>query len=267
MQPLLPVLLSSILAGYFATHIINRLIIRWEMDMPLLGAIGRCAWCGGSLPWQAALPGLELTGYGVLPTCGHAIPRWRGGTLLGVVAGSALLALLYRNAPWLELSQTLLLFYLLVPMVVIDLRTLEVESRIVVAGILLRFVSLTLFAPQQLAPMVGGALMGAGLFAMVDFFYRTLRGRTGLGEGDVAVMGLLGAFVGWQGILPLAGLAAICGVLIGAPAMLMLRRPLSSPMPFVPFLALAGIVMRLGQNLWQGELWRWLASLKLGPLG
>ncbi len=267
MQAPLLVLLTSLLAGLLATHVINRLLIRWGLGLSLWGAPGRCARCGGNLPWQVVLPGLEFVGHRVLPTCGHAIPPWRVGTLMVVVGGSAALALLYGGSSWLELSQSLLLFYLLLPLTVIDLRTLEVESRIVVAGIVLRFGCLALFAPHQLASMIGGALMGAGLFAMVDFFYQTLRGRTGLGEGDVAVMGLLGAFVGWQGILPVAGLAAVCGVLIGVPAMLVMRRPLSSPMPFVPFLALAGLAMRLSQTLWQEPLWRWMDSLKLGPLG
>lgn len=267
MQSLLPTLLSSILAGFLATHLINRLLLRWDQDLSLLGAFGRCARCGGNLPWQAILPGLELVGYRVLPTCGHAMPLWRGAMLVVVTGASVGLALLYQGAPWLELSQTLLLFYLLLPLTVIDLRSLEVESRIVVAGIVLRFCSLALLAPQQLAPMVGGALMGAGLFALVGFFYQTLRGRSGLGEGDVAVMGLLGAFVGWHGILPVAGLAALCGLLIGTPIMLALRRPLSSPIPFVPFLALSGLAIRLSQTLWLNELWRWMASLNLGPPG
>ena len=267
MQPLLPVLIASILSGFVATHVINRLLLRWGMGQSLLRDLGSCAWCGGSLPWQAVLPGLEFVGYRVLPTCGHAMPPWRAATLFGVIGGSAALALLHLDSSWLELSQTLLLFYLLIPLTAIDLRTLEVESRIVVAGIALRFFSLALFAPHQLAPMLGGALMGAGLFAMVEFFYQTLRGRSGLGEGDIAVMGLLGAFVGWQGILPVAGLAAVFGVLIGAPAMLVLRRPLSSPIPFVPFLALAGVAVQLSQTLWREQLWRWMDWLRLGPLG
>ncbi len=264
MHPLLPVLLSSILAGYLATVVINRMLLCWALDKSIFAAPGRCAWCGGALPWQAVLPGLELIGRRVVPACGHAMPFWRVGTLLALVGGSAGLALLYRGGSWLELSQTLLLFYVLLPLTVIDLRTLEVDARIVVAGIALRFACLALLAPQQMVAMIGGMLMGAGLFAMVGFIYQALRERSGLGEGDAAVMGLLGAFVGWQGVAPVAGLAAVGGVLIGAPVLLVLRRSLASPLAFVPFLAASGLAVRLSQTLWQEQWWAWVSSLSLG---
>ena len=144
MDTLLPVLLSSIFAGYLATLVINRMLLCWALDKSILAAPGRCAWCGGSLPWQAVLPGLELIGRRVLPACGHAMPFWRVGTLLALVGGSAGLALLYGGGSWLELSQTLLLLYVLLPLTVIDLRTLEVDARIVVGGIALRFACLAL---------------------------------------------------------------------------------------------------------------------------
>ena len=97
---------------------------------------------------------------------------------------------------------------------------------------------------------------------MVELIYRTARNRMGLGEGDAAVMGLIGFFVGWQGVLPVVGLAALSGLIVGFPVLLLRREPASStPIPFVPFLAAAGMAVFLVQNLGLPE---WLGRLPFG---
>ena len=145
---------------------------------------------------------------------------------------------------------------------VIDLRTLTVETRLVLIGLALRAVGLAIFQRSLLLPMGGGMLIGAGLFTMVELIYRAARNRVGLGEGDAAVMGLIGFFVGWQGVLPVVGLAALSGLIVGFPLLLLRREPTSStPIPFVPFLAAAGMAVFLSQNLGLPE---WLGRLPFG---
>ena len=95
--------------------------------------------------------------------------------------------------------------------------------------------------------MVAGMLIAAGLFHILDLLYEALRGRKGLGDGDAAVAGLLGAFVGMQGVLPMVALAALGGLIGGVTWLLATRRPLSTPVPFAPFLCAAGMVVYLAR--------------------
>jgi prepilin signal peptidase PulO-like enzyme (type II secretory pathway) len=143
------------------------------------------------------------------------------------------------------LAQALLLWCLVYPLAVVDLLTLTVEAPLLLAGLALRLAMVLIWQPAQALDMVGGALGGAGLLYLVGFAFRTLRGREGLGEGDAAVMALVGAFVGWQGLLPVVLLASVAGLLVGFPALLALRKPLHTPLPFAPFLCLAGLTIHL----------------------
>jgi prepilin signal peptidase PulO-like enzyme (type II secretory pathway) len=249
-------------AAFVLSLVINRAILRWSQGKSLWGGLGRCAVCGARLPWRAWLPGWELSGVRAVPACGHALPRWRALTVIVLTVGGAVLAFLQREAPWPVMAQAVLLLLLLYPLAVIDLVSLVVETRLVLLGLALRFLGLALYEEQHLLAMIGGMLMGAGLFAMVEVIYRTLRGRRGLGEGDAAVMGLIGAFVGWEGVLPVVAAGAVAGLLVGLPALVLTRRSLATPIPFVPFLALAGMAVFLVQTVWPEQWGRLIMSLQ-----
>ncbi len=90
---------------------------------------------------------------------------------------------------------------------------------------------------------------------MVEIIYGALRNRQGLGQGDAAVLGLIGAFVGWEGVFAVVGLSALLGLLVGVPWMVVGRRGLAAPLPFVPFLGLAGLGVYISRAL-ASDAWR-----------
>lgn len=187
-----------------------------------------------------------------------------GSLLLNPLAlgGSSLaLAFLPQLQGPVALSQALLLLYVLYPLAILDAATLTVEVPLVLGGLLLRMATLLTLQRGLVADMMGGMLGGAGLLYLVGFFYRWLRGREGLGEADAAVMGLIGSFVGWQGILPVILLAAVAGLLIGFPLLLARRKPLHTPLPFGPYLCAAGLLVYLAR------LEGWTAFGLLSALG
>lgn len=165
--------------------------------------------------------------------------------LLG--AASLGLSLLPGLAEPLPLSQALLLLYLLYPLALVDLITLTVEPGLVLGGMVLRMGAVLALQRGEAGDMLAGLLAGAGLLVLVGFAYQWLREREGLGEGDAMVLGLVGAFVGWQGLLSVVLLATVGGLLAGVPALLVLRKPLHTPLPFAPFLCAAGLAVFLAQ--------------------
>lgn len=165
-----------------------------------------------------------------------------------LLAGASLaLSLLPGLSRPLALSQALLLLYLLYPLALVDLVTLTIEPALAIGGMALRLLVVLAVQREAAADMLAGLLAGAGLLAVVGFAYQWLRRREGLGEGDPIVLGLVGAFVGWQGLLPVVLLATAGGLLAGAPMLLLLRKPLHTPLPFAPFLCAAGLVVYLAQ--------------------
>lgn len=158
-----------------------------------------------------------------------------------------------RHAPVFTFTQSLLLLYLLYPLALLDWMTMEVELRIVAMGLLARIAALLVFDRAMTPDATVGMLAGAGMMALAALGYRAIRGRAGLGEGDAGVLAISGAFVGLTGLVPVLLLAAAAGVVVGVAALFLLRKPLDTPIPFVPFLCAATLAVYLAQHLgWRG---------------
>lgn len=99
--------------------------------------------------------------------------------------------------------------------------------------------------PDFLADAVVGAMAGYASFAAIYWGYRLLRGREGLGYGDVKYLATLGAWHGWPALPALVFYAALFGCC--AVAFILCRhrklQVIKNPLPFGPFLAAAGFVV------------------------
>ena len=94
------------------------------------------------------------------------------------------------------------------------------------------------------------AVSGYGMLWAVYHAYRALTGREGFGYGDFKLLGALGAWLGWQ-LLPLVILlSAGVGAAIGITLILLRRHQRSEPLPFGPFLAVAGWLVLLWGQKW-----------------
>ncbi len=97
--------------------------------------------------------------------------------------------------------------------------------------------------------ILGAALGYLSLWSVYHLF-RLVTGKEGMGYGDFKLLGALGAWLGYQMLLPIVLLAAIVGSVIGGALILSRRTQRGNPMPFGPFLAAAGwIAMMWGPGL------------------
>ena len=64
-----------------------------------------------------------------------------------------------------------------------------------------------------------------------------------MGYGDFKLLSALGAWMGWQSLLPIIILSSLVGAVFGVSMILLTGRDRSVPMPFGPFLAGAGFLM------------------------
>ncbi len=85
-----------------------------------------------------------------------------------------------------------------------------------------------------------GAIIGYLVFAATQQLFEKVTGKVGMGQGDVKFLAALGAFLGWE-LLPLIIiLASVFGIIFALVHMLSKRHFASVPLPFGPYLALAG---------------------------
>ena len=172
--------------------------------------------------------------------------RWR--IFAGMSIATAALCVWRQWSP--ELLSDLILVTALVGIAWIDRKTLLIEGRLIALAMGLRLLWLSFFAPQEMLNSLTGLLIGAGILYFIGFLYETFRHRQGLGEGDAAVLGLIGLWVGWQGLGTVLLIAALSGIIIGGISLLRQRKVnqnipdlLQTQIPFAPFLCLGGLII------------------------
>lgn len=98
--------------------------------------------------------------------------------------------------------------------------------------------SLGLFA--GLHDAVWGVVLGFVPLWAVGAIYTRLTGRCGIGLGDVKLLAMIGAWGGWQVLVPTILLASCAGILVAAALRLLGKAQRNDPLPFGPYLAGAG---------------------------
>jgi len=98
-----------------------------------------------------------------------------------------------------------------------------------------------------------GIVLGGGILWAVAFGYEKLTGVEGMGFGDVKLLAMIGAFLGWRAVPLSLLIGSLSGSIIGITAMAILGKNRRWEIPFGPFLALGAILTLLFGN----QLLRW----------
>lgn len=129
-------------------------------------------------------------------------------------------------------------------------------------ALFLAFVSQPQFPLSFMESLIGSAI-GFLSFYGLSRGYALLTGEEGLGGGDVKLMGLIGAMLGWQGVLTTTLVASLSGAVVGLCLILFLGKHRRYPIPFGPFLAVGAFfhVLQLDSIFGWGGIQIWLESI------
>ena len=99
------------------------------------------------------------------------------------------------------------------------------------------------FALKQISfvESILGILAGGGSLFLVAWLYHLLTKKEGMGGGDIKLLAMIGAVIGWKGVLFTIFVASAVGTLAGMLIMLKTRKTMKLAVPFGPFLAIGGI--------------------------
>jgi len=208
--------------------------IRWYQNVPIFSYLllrGRCAGCGLPIPIRYLL--VEAI-TGVLFT--YVFMRFgiQWATILCWVFVSLLIAITF-----IDLDHQIIPDLLSLPGIGIGLT----------GSILLPWIPWT--------DSLLGILLGGGLLYLVALGYEVLAKREGMGGGDIKLLAMLGAFLGWQAIFPVVLISSLLGSLIGIPWMLLKKEDSTFAIPFGPFLAVSALIYLF----WGGIILRWYLGL------
>jgi leader peptidase (prepilin peptidase)/N-methyltransferase len=161
-----------------------------------------------------------------------------------LITGLLSLALVLRHGPGVPYALSMAFVCALIVVSFVDLQYQIIPDVISLPGIAVGLaVALT---PWGRVPwpdaFVGAAAGGGGLFAVAWVFER-LTGKEGMGLGDVKLLAMIGAWMGWRDLPFVILVASLSGILIGGGSLLATRRGLRVRIPFGPFLALGALLL------------------------
>ncbi|MEF3192928.1 MAG: A24 family peptidase [Halothiobacillaceae bacterium] len=200
-----------------------------------------CPSCGHPLRWWENLP---LISYLFLRgRCSACKTRISPQYPLVEAAAAALAVLAAAQVPfgWPLLAALVFVWALLV-LAVIDLNTMLLPDQLTLPllwlGLLLNVGGIFASLPDA---VIGAAAGYLALWAVYHGF-RLLTGKEGMGYGDFKLLAALGAWMGWQALPGIILLSSLVGAILGIAMMLLRGRDKNTPIPFGPYLAIAGLI-------------------------
>ncbi|MFQ2181787.1 prepilin peptidase [Aeromonas veronii] len=110
-----------------------------------------------------------------------------------------------------------------------------------------------------LADAVIGAMAGYLVLWSLYWAFKLLTGKEGMGYGDFKLLAALGAWLGWQALPIILLLSSLVGAVIGISLIALQKHHQGKPIPFGPYLAIAGWIALL----WGDTITRWYLSTLL----
>jgi leader peptidase (prepilin peptidase)/N-methyltransferase len=215
-----------------------------------------CPHCGQMLAWFDNIP---IFGYlalrGRCRNCGERI-SWQYPLVELVTAATFAFGWWYYGPGWLLVSR-LVFGCALIVLFAIDLEHHLLPNVITLPGIVVGFAFSFFTEPGWVASLIGLLLGGGALWGIAEAYY-LLRHEEGLGMGDVKMLSMIGAFLGWKLTVVTLLLASLSGSLIGVALIVTSRGTMKYALPFGTFLALgAAAATTVGPGLLNWYLGFW----------
>ena len=148
------------------------------------------------------------------------------------------------------------LSYVLLFLSFVDLDHRILPDKVTLPGILVGLIVAPLVGLTSLPESLIGAVAGGGALYLIALAGTAVFGKESMGGGDIKLAAMLGAFLGWQGVIVFLFIAFFVGAVVGVAVLAARRSEGDHTIPFGPFIALGAFVT----ILWGGEIVRWYLS-------
>jgi len=249
-------LVAAAIMGAVIGSFLNVCIYRLPRRESIVRPPSACPQCGRRLSWLENIP---LISYLFL---GGRCRGCRARISLRYPVVELVTALTFAAA-WLAYGPTPLLVSRLVfacaliVLFAIDLEHHLLPNVITLSGIVVGLAFSLLTEPGWTSAVVGILIGGGILFLIAEAYFR-IRHEEGLGMGDVKMLAMIGAFLGWKLTLVTLMMASLAGSVVGVLVLVSGRGGMKYALPFGTFLALgAGLAITTGSSVldWYLTLW------------
>ncbi|NVK54784.1 MAG: prepilin peptidase [Alteromonadaceae bacterium] len=215
------------------------------------------------------------------PQCGHKIRYWENipvisYVLLGRRCSQCKTVISFRYpavelitaimsvwiavhfGPSLAALTGIVLTWLLVAMTFIDLDKMILPDQLTLPLLWIGLLASTDTVFVTPTDAILGAAIGYFILWSIYWAFKLLTGKEGMGYGDFKLLAALGAFTGWQGLLIIILLSSFVGAAFGIVMMLRQKQGKDLAIPFGPYLAIAGWLTLLYQDIITTTYFNWV---------
>jgi len=237
--------LFGLLVGSFLNVVVHRLPRGTSIVFPR----SSCTFCGGAVSARDNIPVLSyLLLRGKCRRC--AAPISIRYPLVELATGILFALCAWRFGYTLETVVAIFFCCLLLCLALIDYDHFLLPDKITLPGILAGLLLQPWLPRTGYLDALLGVLLGAGALILIVNFWYWLRSEEGMGLGDVNMLAMVGAFLGWQGAAVTLFAATFAGALTGLLLMAMRQVRAGSRLPFGVFLSLgAAIALFFGERI------------------
>jgi leader peptidase (prepilin peptidase)/N-methyltransferase len=222
--------------GAMIGSFLNVCIYRLPLGRSIVWPGSACGSCGHQLSWFENIPVLSfLVLRGRCRAC-HARISWRY-PLVELLTAAMFAGAWWYYGPGALLASRLIFGCALIVLFAIDLEHHLLPNVITVPGLLVGFAFSPFAEPGWLASLIGILVGGGVLWGIAEAYY-LIRHEEGLGMGDVKMLAMIGAFVGWKLTLVTLMMASFAGSIVGVILIVSRRGGMKYALPFGTFLAL-----------------------------
>ncbi|NOX25066.1 MAG: prepilin peptidase [Deltaproteobacteria bacterium] len=231
----------AVIFGALVGSFLNVVIFRLPQGESIVLPASHCPECRTPLHWYENIPVLSfLVLRGRCRSCRARI-SWQYP-----LVESAMAALSYAIYLLVGATPLFLIYFVfcaaLLAIILIDFYHQIIPDVISLSGIILGF------AASFINPLLSwqdaglGIIIGGGIFYLIAGGYYLIAKRAGMGGGDIKLLAMIGAFLGWQSLPFVIFTSALMGSVIGIFAMIEQKKGGKTVIPYGPFLAVASII-------------------------
>jgi len=235
---------------------LNVCIYRLPLGKSIVWPASACETCGRELSWYENLPIVSWVALRArCRTCKaplsirHPIVEAITAVMFGLAA--------WHYGPTILLASRLVFGCALIVLFAIDLEHHLLPNAVTLPGIGVGLAFSVVTEPGWLACLLGAFVGGGSLWLIAEGYYR-LRHEEGLGMGDVKMLAMIGAFIGWQLTIVTLMMASVAGSVVGILLIASRKGDLKYALPFGTFLAMgAALAATVGPGLlsWYLQFW------------
>ncbi|MEO5800517.1 MAG: prepilin peptidase [Gemmatimonadales bacterium] len=226
--------LAAGIVGLLFGSFLNVCIVRWPAMESVVAPRSRCPQCGNLIAWYDNIPVFSWLMLGA--KCRHCqLPIPIRYPLVELAVGVLWGLAAWRYGPTVEFLRAGIFGTILIGITMTDAREYIIPDEFSIGGTAIGILFAFLGGALPWKEAIIGAVIGFALLWVIAWLGTKLLGQDAMGGGDIKMMAMIGAFLGWQGVLLTLFLGALLGTVIFLPMKLAGREKL---VPFGIFLSI-----------------------------